>query len=254
MPITLRSRIANLTTVTRIAIAVVFFGAFIFIAQRWAGQGHDADLAAQRPMNPGLGLQSREGHVGSDPSHGGTQVQPEWTDDSYAASATDGTTDGESIREMHKFQALEIDAMLSNLDAVVIETEDGKKITAREVRQLHASQNDVSGQYDTTEVVIPADENGSPAMTVADVLSLHKEQRRIRLSKDTGSEVVTITGESGDAELTVAQVRDLHRQQSTSSEDPAGAAAPLPELPVWPDGDFTTVDEIKALHEQQSQR
>lgn len=67
--------------------------------------------------------------------------------------------------------------MLGDLDAIVIDSDNGAAITVKDIRSLHEQQKrDLELAYDG-EVVIPASST-SPAVTVAGLRALHEQQEK----------------------------------------------------------------------------
>ena len=209
-----------------------------------------ADIPTSAPEGP---VASLVGPSITDPSASRIQASI-----SQYSNADDGTgswdsleLDAERLRLLHAAQELDVQQMLDDLDATVIESADGTVLTVREIRAMHEQQRrDLETAYDA-EVVIPGRADGSPPLTVADLRATHAIQEEAILAASAADEVIIAGGSAnGGANLTRAEIAALHQSQRAGSD--SDQVMRDYAVPVGKDGGYTwTVDQLRQLHESQ---
>lgn len=161
----------------------------------------------------------------------------------------------EDVKLLHARQQSDVEQMLSDLDAIVIESEngDGRGITVRELQSLHEQQERNLESVFEDEVVIPAGADNSAALTVADLRAFHEGQGKELGATDFGGEIVISRSVDGTGDLTGAEIVALHERERVTSQSDTGSMndnpAPVPDV----GSSYLTVDELRGLHRSQSQ-
>ena len=195
------------------------------------------------------------------------QRQPiEESTDSFADSSSKGNSsiDGaygllglspDEIRILHARQQREVEQMLGDLDAVVIEpaNDDDLGMTLRELRALHEHQeSDMQSADYGEEIAIPAGDDGSPARSVSELRAMHERQEQNIQTINDADEIVIPGSEDGSGGISRADLTALHKRQSNALKNSADLldkyAAPLPQE----GNSYLTVEELRGLHKSQS--
>ena len=101
------------------------------------------------------------------------------------------------------------------------------------------------------EVVIPAGEDGSPALTVADLRAIHEQQERALEATASPDEIVIDGSLDGTSARPQAEIMAQFERQRIGLDSDAGADYPAPYPGAG--SPYTSVEEVRNLHEKQSQ-
>jgi len=160
----------------------------------------------------------------------------------------------DQIRLLHATQQQEVEQMLSDLGAVVIEPAQGggRPITLGELRSRHEQQERALESAHDDEIAIPSRSDGSPALTVGDLRGLH-ERQNLALAENANSDDMVIFGpDAGTLGMTRSEVEALHERQRGTIAAPTDVMAEYPALMLEGGSYQGTVDQLLELHRTQS--
>ena len=158
----------------------------------------------------------------------------------------------EEVKLLHARQEYEMKQMLGDLDAAVIESDngDGTGITVRELRSMHEQQQErnLTSAFEG-EVVIPAGVDNISALTVADLRAMHEKQEKEVKALASPDEIAIAGSVDGTGDLTKAEIAALHEREriALANGSRTDYPAPVPEA----GSPHLTVEEVRNLHQSQ---
>jgi hypothetical protein len=152
-------------------------------------------------------------------------------------------------------QQTEFEQMQDDVGAAIT-VRDGHsdtEVVLHELRSLQAQQQSEAESAPDDEIVIAGGLDGSAALTVADLRTLHDNQQSELELADLPGDAVIAGSFDGSSEMTRVEIEALHSRERIALESDTSLKG-LYSAPLSTDGSRNlTVDELKELHNNQFQ-